>query len=438
MEKQLSFFERYAAIIKIATIGILILLLLIPSSMIQGLIREREQNQDEVKEEISSKWGKAQTISGPIVTIPYVVNIKNVNGTIEKTTKNIHLLPENLDIVGQLDTVERHRNIYKLIAYSTSLQFKGNFSTEELKSIGVSEQDILWDQASLNMGVTDLGGITDNISVKFGSDTFNFNPGLDNKDNFYSGVSAPITMAPSITKDFSFVLNIKGSESIHFLPVGKVTKVHLTSKCPNPSFDGKFIPEKHNTDNKGFDAQWKILHLNRNFPQAWRNNEQEINENGFGVSLMLDVDHYQKTMRSAKYAILFIAMTFLSFFFIEILNKKRIHPIQYILIGLVLVLFYVLLLSFSEQFGFDLAYLISSLAVVVLITVYTASVLQSRQKTLVMLGILTVLYAFIYIIIQMAEYSLLFGSVGLFLFLAAVMLASRKVDWYSIGEKVDE
>ncbi len=438
MEKQITFFERYAAIIKIATIGILILLLLIPSSMIQGLIREREQNQEQVKNEISSQWGQAQTISGPIITIPYEVTKKNTDGTTEKYINNIHLLPENLKIEGVLDTTSKHRNIYEIIAYTTTLDVSGNFDASEMNNLGVADAAILWNQASLNLGITDLGGIKDNIKVQWKDSSFLFNPGLENKDNFSSGVSAPITLSKNDKTDFNFKVNIKGSDYIHFLPVGKETIVNLSSKCPNPNFEGKFIPQSHNTTDKGFDANWKVLHLNRNFPQAWKNSEQHIEDNWFGVSLMLDVDHYQKTMRSAKYAILFIAMTFLSFFFIEILNKKKIHPIQYILIGLVLVLFYVLLLSFSEQFGFNAAYFISSLAVILLISVYTASVLQSKQKTMVMFAILVVLYAFIYIIIQMAEYSLLFGSIGLFLFLASVMLASRKVDWYKIGEKGEE
>jgi inner membrane protein len=432
-----SFYQRYAAIIKMATLGILVLLLLIPQVMIQDVIMERKRNQEEVKQEISSKWGHGQTVSGPIVSIPYLAYIKNSYGQTEEITRQIHLLPENLSIEGNLDTSLLKRSIYKVIAYKTDLKITGNFISNEINDLGISPNKIMWNKANISIGINDLTGIQDRITMNWGSQSFDFNPGLENKDNFRSGVSAPVRINRNDSIDFDLTLSIKGSDFIRFIPVGKVTDINLTSSCPNPSFDGNFLPVDRKVDKNGFMSKWKVLHLNRNFPQAWTDGNQDIDQAWFGVTLKLDIDPYLKTMRSAKYAILFIAMTFLSFFFIEILNKKKIHPIQYILIGLVLVVFYTLLLSLSEQesIGFDWAYLISSLAVIVLITVYTASVLQSRQKTGIIFTVLAVLYAFIYIIIQMAEQSLLFGSIGLFLFLAAVMIISRKIDWYNIGIK---
>ncbi len=429
-----SFFDRYAAIIKMATIGVLILLLLIPSYMVMDIIKERERNQDSVQREISNKWGLAQTISGPFVTIPYVVSYKR-NNVVNTETKYIQLLPENLDIKGDLDTSQLKRGIYEVITYATKLNIKGKFLGSEISKLNIPSEDIQWGKATLNLGITDLTGVRDAISVKWGSDTFHFNPGVATKEVVHSGVSSSIRFNNTAETDFSFVLDIQGSNNIHFLPVGKETNVYITSKCPNPKFEGSFLPIDRNVENNGFFGDWKVLHLNRNFPQVWAGGSQNISQSWFGVSLMTDVDHYQKTMRSAKYAILFIAMTFLTFFFIEILNKRKIHPIQYILIGLVLVLFYVLLLSLSEQVGFNVAYLIASLATILLITIYTVSALKSRINTVVMFTVLSVLYAFIFIIIQLAEYSLLFGSIGLFLFLATVMLASRKVNWYNIGAR---
>ena len=433
MEQQPSFSEKYSAIIKMVMIGVLVILLLIPSFMVQDVIRERERNQDDVKQEISSKWGKGQTISGPIITIPYTAVRDVVDGKRRTETRHMHLLPSELNIEGNIDTTLLSRSIYNVIAYSTQLKITGKFDGSELRNMSSIPATAQWQNATINVGISDLTGVQDKIQVNWGQDTFDFNPGVDVKDNFHSGVSAPISFGVEDSVSFSFDLNLKGSENLNFIPVGKETKVALSSKCPNPNFYGNFLPIARDVSETGFEANWKVLHLNRNFPQAWTNNDQHIDQSTFGVELMLDVDPYQKTMRSAKYAILFIAMTFLTFFFIEILGKKRIHPIQYILIGLVLILFYVLLLSISEQLGFNVAYLIGSLAVILLITIYTASVLRSNKQSLIMFTILTVLYGFIYIIIQMAEYSLLFGSVGLFLFLAAVMLASRKVDWYSIG-----
>ena len=437
MENKQPFSERYSAIIKMTMIGVLILLLLIPSFMVQDIIREREHNLENVKYDISSKWGQSQTITGPVITIPYTATRDIIDGKRRIETRYIHLLPSELTISGNIDTSLLSRSIYDVIAYSTKLTIAGKFEGNELKSMNSIPSTTQWDKATLNLGITDLTGVQDRININWGEDSFDFNPGIAVRDILRSGVSAPISFSTSDDIDFSFDLNIKGSESLNFIPVGKETKIDLTSSCPNPNFNGNFLPTERTVSEEGFAANWKILHLNRNYPQAWKNGEQSLESSIFGVELMLNVDPYQKTMRSAKYAILFIAMTFLTFFFIEILGKKRIHPIQYILIGLVLILFYVLLLSISEQLGFNIAYFLGSLAVIILITIYTASVLKSNMQSMIMFTILTVLYGFIYIIIQLAEYSLLFGSIGLFLFLAAVMLASRKVDWYSIGLKED-
>lgn len=438
MEHKPTFSERYSAIIKVAMIGVLILLLLIPSIMVQDIIRERERNQENVKREISSKWGQSQTVTGPIITIPYTAVRDVVDGKKRLETRHIHLLPSKLNIEGNIDTSLLSRSIYDVIAYSSQLQISGTFDGSELKSISNFPATAQWDKATINLGLSDLTGVQDGITMHWGDDTFDFNPGIDIRDNFNSGVSAPLAFQKDDVVEFHFDLNLKGSEDLNFTPVGKETLVSLKSSCPNPNFYGTFLPTDRDVIETGFKANWKVLHLNRNYPQAWTNSDQQIHSSTFGVKLLLDVEPYQKTMRSAKYAILFIAMTFLTFFFIEILGRKKIHPIQYILIGLVLILFYVLLLSISEQLGFNLAYFIGSFAVVLLITIYTASVLKSNKQSLIMFTILTVLYGFIYIIIQLAEYSLLFGSIGLFLFLAAVMLASRKVDWYNIGTKTIE
>jgi len=436
MQNQPTFTEKYSAIIKMVMIGVLVILLLLPSYLVQQLIREREQNQDQVKREISSKWGAQQRLAGPVISIPYNHYITDNDSKTRRSTKQyIHLMPSTLKVKGTVDTSMLSRSIYKVIAYTSDLEIEGTFDGEELNTIADLPSNADWDNATINFGLSDLTGIQDEINLQVNEQTIKFNPGMDDRSLFHSGVSAPISISPEGKISFNFKLKLKGTESIEFLPVGKETRVSLHSACPNPNFYGTFLPADRDVTEKGFDAEWKVLHLNRNYPQAWAHNGHDIDYSAFGVELMLDVDPYQKTMRSAKYAILFIAMTFLTFFFIEVLSKKKIHPIQYILIGLVLILFYVLLLSISEQLGFNWGYFIGSSAVVLLITIYTASVLQSNKKSMVMFAILTTLYGFIFIIIQMAEYSLLFGSIGLFLFLAAVMLASRKVDWYNIGLK---
>ena len=199
-----------------------------------------------------------------------------------------------------------------------------------------------------------------------------------------------------------------------------------------------FLPVNRVINESGFDANWQISHLNRNFPQTWLNNDYDFVGSSSGVGFFLAVNHYQKSERSSKYAIMFIALTFLLFLLIEILNKKRIHPIQYLLVGFAIILFYILLVSLSEQMAFNLAYLISSLAIVFLITAYIYSSYQSKLFTILTFLVLALLYTFLYVILQMQDYSLLIGSIGLFLVLGTFMYLTRKINWYKEEHTADE
>jgi len=173
------------------------------------------------------------------------------------------------------------------------------------------------------------------------------------------------------------------------------------------------------------------LHLNRTYPQQWTDDSYYIDDSAFGVGLLFPVDQYQKSLRSAKYAIMFISLTFLVFFFTELLNKKRIHPIQYLLVGLGLSIFYSLLVSLSEHMSFNWAYLIAGVSIIGLITAYAHSIFKNLRLTAILSLILVILYLFLFTILQLQDYSLLLGSIGLFLTLAIVMYLSRKIDWYA-------
>jgi inner membrane protein len=212
-----------------------------------------------------------------------------------------------------------------------------------------------------------------------------------------------------------------------------VTDVNLASEWPNPSFNGAFLPDKRTVTVNGFKANWNVLHLNRNFPQIWTGNQHAISNSSFGIDLLLPVDNYQKSYRSIRYAILFIGFTYLVFFFIEVLNKIFIHPIQYILVGVALIVFYTLLLSISEHINYNFAFIISALATLLLIAGYVRAILKSGKLTMLISGILAVLYTFIFVIIQLQDYALLIGSIGLFIILGLVMYFSRKIDWYNLN-----
>jgi inner membrane protein len=172
--------------------------------------------------------------------------------------------------------------------------------------------------------------------------------------------------------------------------------------------------------------------LNRNYPQAWTGSKFSLNESAFGINLLLPVDNYQKSYRAIRYAILFIGFTFMVFFFIEVLNRYFIHPVQYILVGIALVIFFILLISISEQLNFNSAYIISAIATLLLIAGYIKAILKSTKLTFLISGILLILYSFIFIIIQLQDLSLLIGSIGIFIVLGLVMYFSRKIDWDNI------
>ncbi|MEZ5071262.1 MAG: cell envelope integrity protein CreD [Bacteroidales bacterium] len=196
--------------------------------------------------------------------------------------------------------------------------------------------------------------------------------------------------------------------------------------------DGAFlpVPSETETGEEGFTAHWKVNYLNRSYPQHWFDKSQDLEESAFGVHFLIPVDHYQKTERSIKYALMFIALSFLIFFLTELLAGTRMHPIQYLLVGMALVVFYTLLISLSEHIGFGLAYLASALSTVLLVGLYIGSTSGRKKQGLMTAGLLAVLYAFLYTTLQMQDFALLLGSLGIFLVLAIIMYVSRKVNWY--------
>ncbi len=412
---------------KVMAIGVLTLLLLKPVTMIESLIQERETRQKQVVTEISSKWGREQTITGPVISIPY----KATNGSL----LYMHFLPENLHIAATVHPEERYRGIFKAVLYQAELVVTGSFPYPQVEELKIPRNDIEWSGASIALGVSDVRGIRDQVRATVNDTGTLMNPGLPTTDLMSSGVSGSIDLDRR-TKEyaFKFVLNVTGSERISFVPLGKSTTVALSSEWPNPSFDGAFLPENRDIRGKSFDATWKILDLNRDYPQYWKGNtyRKQAQSSSFGVGLFSPVDFYQKSMRTTKYAILFVALTFVAFFASELVVRVRLHPIQYLLIGLAITTFYTLLISLSEHICFGAAYAVSSVAVVALVTVYAAGILKSRRFAMIVGGVLSIVYAYLYWVLQMVDYAFVVGSVGLFAVLGAIMLLTRKIDWYAV------
>ena len=433
-----NFFPRYQMAIKAALICVLTFFLMIPLLRISSLINERERTAKEATEEVHQKWSGAQTVLGPTLAIPFYEMVTGKDNRQEKVLNVMHILPETLSIQTEVRTQELKRGLYEIVVYNAPIELKGSFVLpEELRNL--SEEaltDILLGEAMINIGISDLRGISEQVKMKWGDRQFIFDPGNQLTGIIKSGVSTKADLQALVndgTVDFSVVLDLKGSEKLLFAPLGKTTTVTMRSNCSTPSFTGAFLPVDRDVNDKGFTGEWKVMHLNRNYPQVITGNrwEPEVKNSEFGVDMLLPVQHYQKSMRTVKYAIVIIILTFAISFFTEIFQKKRIHPFQYLLIGLALCLFYSLLLSISEHTGFSIAYCIASVMTVALLTWYMTGVLKIKKTALTIGGLLAVLYLCIYILIQMETYALMAGSIGLFVILAIIMYYSQRINWNS-------
>ncbi|MCM2265850.1 MAG: cell envelope integrity protein CreD [Desulfuromonadales bacterium] len=427
----LRIWERNSTSAKMVIIGILALLLLIPAAMVERLIDEREGRKTSVTREIGSKWGGEQTVVGPMVRIPYLERTVNPDGRETVNRRDLYLLPNNLEISADVDPSTRYRGIYEAVVYSSQIRMTGDFDLAPLKQSGVAYENILVDEATILLGMTDMKGVRDQIAASVNGQAIEMNPGFQG-GAMASSVGAPIpgfrTM-PGLT--FDFVVNLNGSGQLRFVPIGKTTRLAMASSWLSPSFDGAFLPSERDITPGGFRADWKILHFNRDLPQVWTCRDIDLEKYAFGVNFIIPADIYQQANRAAKYAILFIGFTFSAFFIAEILNCRRIHPVQYLLIGFALVLFYVLLISISEHLAFVWAYLGATVATIALISSYAVSVLGSTRLGLIVAAILAGLYSYMYVLLNLEDYSLLMGGLGLFIVLAAIMFLTRRIDWYA-------
>ena len=428
-----EFFSKNKLMIKVVTIGILILLLLIPMTWIRNIIHEREYTRSEVQQEISFSWAGSQTLIGPVLRVPYYT-FSEVKG---ETIKNLHyryVLPETLNIKSQVDTRELRRGIYETTVFESVVDISGEFRPSDFleNEEGI---EVAWNKATITIGISDLRGIQDSVNFHFGGNSYPVQPGTEVHFT-HTGLTIPVSDIKSLD-DYKFSVNLmlNGSEYFDFVPVGKITDITMESSWPHPSFYGSFLPDDKEISPDGFKASWKVLDLNRNYPQEWTGlfNGESMGTSEFGVRLLLDIDDYQKSIRSAKYAIMILSLTFLVFFLIEILGKVNVHVIQYTLIGLALCLFYILLVSISEHSSFNFAYFVSGAAVVILISLYSLTAFRHARQSLMLSLVMSLIYGFVFTTLQLKDYALLFGSIGLFITLALTMYFTRKIDWYKVG-----
>ncbi|MFK7032526.1 cell envelope integrity protein CreD [Flavobacterium oreochromis] len=435
------FFQSTTA--KMAMIGILTLVLLIPLQLSKNLIEERSIRKQEVSNEVSDLWGKDIYFYGPILKIPYktyqevrVTNPTNKTNIIERkiNINYVFFFPENYNVkTFAKKNTSLKRGIYNNVVYTAYMNFKGNFSQLNFEKLNIKEADLLWNEASIIVKTTNLKSIKSDLNINLNNKTLKFESKTED-DNFYGTLETNSFDYTNFNKNgiisFNFKMEYNGSNSIKYIPIGKKTNVTIDSDWKSPSFEGAFAAndESKIINEKGFHVDWKILSINRSFSQQYTNKIPLLNEYAFGVKLIEPVDEYQQNERASKYGFLVIGLTFLIFFLIQSISKINIHIFQYLMIGLALIMFYTLLISITEHSSFSLAYIIAGLAVVTMISLYSKSILNLKFSTFISLSLIS-LYTFIYVIIQLESYALLVGSIGLFTILGLIMYVSRNIDW---------
>lgn len=422
--------KKDSIILRLILIFAIMVALVIPLVMIQALINERQSYRNEAVQEICKSWATEQIVAGPILTVE-TASVNSVKGSENVSTKSItQYLPENLEIDCELVPEVRYRGIFEVVVYKSKIKLIGNFTG--VKNVEEVSGNLSSVEKFISFNISDLRGIDENVKLKINNTELTVMPGLKNSGTFRNGFSSSIDFIDSEKLFFSAEINLKGSSSIQFIPLGKTSEVRINSKWDNPSFVGSYLPNQREISESGFSSYWKINHFNREYPQVWHDKNYEIFKSSFGAKLLMPVDEYQKTMRTSKYGIMIIILTFVSFFMIEIFSNRVIHPVQYLLVGLSLLIFYSTLLSISEYIVFKYSYLISSILVITLIALYVKSIYSSLKITMIITSMLALFYGLNYIILQLQDYALLLGNISLFIILAVIMYLTRKLNWFEV------
>jgi inner membrane protein len=428
--------------LRLAIMGVILIALTVPLAMTNAVVGERTSRRDSVASEVSHDWGAPQAIAGPVLSVPYGYSWVDANGRKQAATIRHYVLPESLAIEGTLEPQVRRRSIFNVLVYTARLKMRGRFRPPQLRDLQPPPDAVLWDQATLHLGVADPRGIAQAADVTWDGRSRGLVPAIAGVGLFDSGVQAAADgLGPDRTEPIAFALELqlKGTREIRLVPSAGETTVALASSWPHPSFVGR-TPELPRLNESGFEASWRVPSFGRGIPSAWTGTEsslaqklqQQAQAAAFGVALIQPVDIYVQADRAVKYAVLVILITFVMAFLWEITSAVLLHPVQYIFVGFALCVFYLLLLSLAEHRGFDQAYAIASSATILLLAWYWSWVLQGWVQGLLMAVALSVLYGCLYLLLRLEDYALLAGSIGVFAMLALVMFLTRRVDWYQL------
>jgi inner membrane protein len=443
-----------AMLLKLSTVLALCLLALIPLAMVRGIVAERQSLRDGVIRAFEAETVGPQILRGPVLVIPYRKTVTETSeergssgaGAVEIKRKStvsgrLFFLPETVEIDGSADVQERRRGIYKAQAYTADWRIKGRFDLPAHFGVGPDHAQYIWGTPELGFGIGDPRGIGSRISM-----SLNGRPGALEAGTSVPGLGRGVHVTVDTDRaqngmaqpfEFEFGLNLTGLNRVQFLPTGRTAIVKFASPWPHPSFFGPLLAQ-HEIDASGFRAIWKTsflaTNLHNEYAQCFEGKSCDgFEAAAFGVSLVEPADLYQQLERSVKYGLLFVGLTFAAFFLFDVLRQCPIHPVQYGLVGGALVIFYLLVTSLSEHIAFGHGFLIAAAACVSLIGYYVSHVLGSRLRGLAIGTMLAALYGVLYVILRSEDRALLMGSVLLFALIAAIMIGTRKVDWYRLG-----
>lgn len=442
---------RYALLIKLLVLGGLIIIMIIPMAMIMGTIKERVYYQEDVIDSVAKSSSYAQTIVGPIIVIPYTETLvefkKDQKFYIERKYVR-YVLPQQSDIKATADISPRHIGIYQAQVYQSELNLTGLFDPVSIESLKNNESIEIKDPYLIVL-ISDTRGIMQVPLMTINGQKINFEPGI--KDSGISGaegINAPLSLdqLTSGKLNFNFSLLLQGTKELSIVPIGRSSNYSLTGNWPHPNFVGYTLPIHREINDDGFKASWQSSWYANNINSIFAKDVDVINgygicSNGFSgcfpsfkASFVETVDQYQMTERAVKYDILFIALTFICFFIFEMLKQFKIHPVQYLLVGMALTIFYLLLLALSEHIGFTFAYMCGALACSLLIGFYLTSALKSLKWGGIFTSFLLMLYTVLYFVMISEGNALLLGSLLLFIILGGIMILTRKVDWYIVTQ----
>lgn len=452
--------SRFTLLIKIATLCALVLIMSIPMSLIMGIINDRIYYQQVAIESVAASSSDEQLIIGPIIAIPYTETVSFYENGKPVTHNNeyIHyILPKTLDVEAKVDVSPRHIGIYQTQIYQSELQFKGSFNQQFLANLKNKSSNIELYDPYIFVVISDTRGIMQIPQMNLNQTTINFEPGIKRngllRGNQPSGIHIPllIQQLENNQLDFDFSVQLQGMNRLAVVPVGQSSNYQLTANWPHPNFLGFSLPIKHQISEQGFVAKWQSSWYANNINNLF-DRDVMLNSNNyqdricgssimncmptFSTSFIEPINQYQLTERSVKYDILFTVLIFVCFFIFEILKQIKIHPVQYLLVGMALAIFYLLLLAFSEYIDFFYAYFIGAIACSLLIGFYLSAVLKSIKWSGGFTLFLLSLYACLYLVMISDGNSLIFGTILLFIILGGIMILTRNIDWYKVA-KID-